>query len=90
MLGISVFVLIFQPGVFESIILFLCCGIQITVEIFNTVIEKTCNFITGEKRDEIRVIKDYSAGGVLFITLINISIGLGIILNTILADVIFQ
>ncbi len=47
----------------------ICIGAVITAEMLNTCIEKICDFITKDYREEIKVIKDIAAGAVLVTSL---------------------
>ena len=49
----------------EWLAVVICIGMVLTAEIFNSAVEKTCNLITEEYDERIRVIKDLAAGGVL-------------------------
>lgn len=50
----------------EWIALIFCILLVIGMEMMNTAVEKTCNFITPEIRPQIKLIKDIAAGAVLF------------------------
>ena len=49
----------------EWLAVLICIGLVLTAEIFNTAVEKTCDLISEEYDERIRVIKDLAAGGVL-------------------------
>jgi len=61
---------------FEWIALIFAIGFVFTAEIINTVIEDLLNFISPEKHDTIRKIKDLSAAAVLIAALTALTIGL--------------
>jgi diacylglycerol kinase (ATP) len=59
----------------EWFAIFICSGLVIAAELFNTAIEKTCDLITKEKNQAVKYIKDVSAGGVLILAIISLIIG---------------
>lgn len=63
-------------SVFEWIICIILFGAVISAEIFNTVIEKTMNYINKDYDEEIKFIKDASAGAVLVMAIASAVIGL--------------
>lgn len=56
---------IFKLNSNEWLVVLVLIVIVITAEMLNTAIEKTCDLISKEKNEEIKVIKDISAGAVL-------------------------
>lgn len=50
-------------------------------EAFNTAIEKLCDFISPEKRSEIKQVKDLSAAAVLILSIFAAIVGLAIVLK---------
>ncbi len=64
----------FDINSIEWCIILLCFGLVIGLELLNTAIEKLCDFIHPEKHASIRIIKDISAGAVLFATILSIII----------------
>ena len=54
----------------------LCIGLVIVAEILNTCIEKLCDLYSTEKNEKIKYIKDLAAGGVLFASLIALTVGI--------------
>ena len=46
-----------------------CIGLVIVTEYLNTAIEFTCDFLTTERDEQIKVIKDIAAGAVLVASL---------------------
>ena len=61
---------------YEWIAVLLCIGLVIVAEILNTCIEKLCDLYSTEKNEKIKYIKDLAAGGVLFVSLIALTIGI--------------
>ncbi len=51
--------------IMEWVAVIICMGMVLAAEILNTCIEKLCDVYTREKREEIRIIKDLAASGVL-------------------------
>jgi len=49
----------------EVIALVIVTGFVWVAELFNTVVERIMDFISGKKNPEIKIIKDLAAGGVL-------------------------
>lgn len=55
--------------------IYLMCGlIAFSAECFNTAIERICDFLTNEKDDRIKDIKDIAAGAVLYTGIIYFTI----------------
>jgi len=61
---------------YEWIAVLLCIGLVIVAEILNTCIEKLCDLYSTEKNEQIKYIKDLAAGGVLFVSLIALTVGI--------------
>ena len=61
---------------YEWIAVLLCIGLVIVAEILNTCIEKLCDLYSTEKNEKIKYIKDLAAGGVLFASLIALTVGI--------------
>lgn len=61
---------------YEWLAILLCIGLVIVVEILNTCIEKLCDLYSTEKNEKIKYIKDLAAGGVLFASLIALTVGI--------------
>ena len=61
---------------YEWLAILLCIGFVIVAEILNTCIEKLCDLYTTEKNEKIKFIKDLGAGGVLFTSMIALSVGI--------------
>ena len=73
-----------KVSIMEWISLVLVIGMVITLEIVNTAIENICNFISPDKHDMIKKIKDLSAAAVLVSAIIAFIIGVLIFLPKIL------
>lgn len=61
---------------FEWIVCITLFGLVISAEMFNTALEETLDYINEDYCDEIRFIKDASAGAVLVIAIASAVIGL--------------
>ena len=61
---------------YEWLAILLCIGLVIVAEILNTCIEKLCDLYSTEKNEKIKYIKDLAAGGVLFASLIALTVGI--------------
>lgn len=61
---------------YEWLAILLCIGLVIVAEILNTCIEKLCDLYSTEKNEKIKYIKDLAAGGVLFVSLIALTVGI--------------
>jgi len=64
----------------EWIAVIFCIGLVIALELINSAIENIADFITGEKNETIKKIKDLSAGAVLIAAIASAIIGLIIFL----------
>lgn len=60
---------------FEWMALLIVSAIVISLEAFNTSIEKLCDLYSTEKNEKIKIIKDIAAGSVLISVLFSIVIG---------------
>lgn len=60
---------------FEWIAIILCIGMVIIAEIFNSVIENICDFISAEKHNQIKRIKDMAAAAVFFASVLALIVG---------------
>jgi diacylglycerol kinase (ATP) len=74
----------YKLNTYEWIAIIFSIGIVFIAEIFNTAIENIADFLTTEKNDKIKIIKDLSAAAVLISALISFTIGLIIFLPKIL------
>lgn len=52
-----------------------CIGLVMAAELFNTSIEHLCDFITVERKELIRLVKDIAAGGVLIAAIVAVAVG---------------
>jgi len=68
--------LFFQISTLEWIAIIFAVGFVIALEIINSAIEKISDFISPEKNDSIKKIKDLAAAGVLISALTALTIGL--------------
>lgn len=75
-IGVGILGFIYGVTSLETVLLVFSIGFVWAAEIFNTCIEKIMDFISTEKRPEIRVIKDMSAGAVLIAAITALIIGL--------------
>jgi diacylglycerol kinase len=55
---------VFKVSIYEWLFLIMSIGIVLTLEIINSSIENIADFISPEKQDKIKVIKDLSAAAV--------------------------
>lgn len=62
-------------SVMEWVVTGICIGLVIGLEMINSAIEKLCNLITTEYNPAVKVIKDISAGAVLWVSVIAAIIG---------------
>jgi undecaprenol kinase/diacylglycerol kinase (ATP) len=69
----------------EWILVILCIAVVIALEMINTAIEKTANFITSEFHPHIKNIKDIAAAAVLWAAICSTIIGAIIFLPKILS-----
>ena len=70
----------FRISKMEWIALVIAISMVVTVEIFNSMIEKTCDIISPERRESVKEIKDMGAGAVLIASVFALVIGLIIFL----------
>lgn len=86
--GVSLFVLLlgfyFHLSASEWIIIFICIGAVIAMEMMNAAIEQLCNLVHKDYHPAIKIIKDVAAGAVLFVAIISSIIGLIIFIPKIL------
>lgn len=74
----------YKVSILDWIALVFAIGFVFAMEIFNTAIEHVANFISPEKNDKIKQIKDLSAAGVLVSAATALIIGLLVFLPKIL------
>jgi diacylglycerol kinase len=65
----------------EWCLVVLAMGLVMGLEVLNTSIEELVNFVSPEKREEAKRIKDLAAGAVLIASLAALAIGLIILFN---------
>jgi undecaprenol kinase/diacylglycerol kinase (ATP) len=70
----------FQISGFEWLLVLGCIALVICLEMVNSAIEKLCNLVSTEYNPLIKMIKDISAGAVLFAAIVSMVIGLTIFL----------
>jgi diacylglycerol kinase (ATP) len=83
MICVIVLGLIVRLSVFEWIVCIILFGLVISAEIFNTAIEKTMDYINKDHDEDIKFIKDASAGAVLVLAIASAVIGLIIFISKI-------
>lgn len=84
-IGIIALTIFYPVSGIEAILLVFAIGLVWTAELLNTCIEKTLDFITTERKPQIEVIKDMSAGAVLITAIIAFITGLIIFIPKIFA-----
>jgi diacylglycerol kinase len=67
---------VFKVSVAEWLIISICCGAVISLEMINSAIEKLCDMINPDPDPRIKMIKDVAAGGVVVMALASLVIGL--------------
>ncbi|HEX5155352.1 MAG TPA: diacylglycerol kinase family protein [Parafilimonas sp.] len=68
----------------EWVFIFLCIGAVLAMEMLNSALEHLCNMVHHDYHPVIKIIKDVSAGAVLFTSVMSVLIGLVIFLPKIL------
>ena len=76
--------IVFKISTREWLVLIFCIGWVIALELINSAIENTADFISKEKSETIKKIKDLSAGAVLVAAIASAVIGLIIFLPKIM------
>jgi diacylglycerol kinase len=76
--------LIFEISASEWIAITLCIGMVIALEMINSAIENLADFVSPEKHNKIKKIKDLTAGAVLLGAIIAVAVGLIVFLPKIL------
>ena len=72
--------IILSLSIFEWVGILFCIGLVICAELFNTSIEKLVDLVSPQFNEKAGLVKDISAGAVLFTAIISIIIGLIIFL----------
>ncbi len=71
---------LFRVSATEWLVLILMCGVVISLEILNSVVERIADFVSPDRHPEIKKIKDLAAAGVLVAAITSVAIGLIIFL----------
>jgi diacylglycerol kinase len=66
----------FHISAWEWCVLSICFALVICAELLNTAIERLCDAVKPERSDEIKFVKDASAGAVLFASVVAAIAGL--------------
>jgi diacylglycerol kinase len=69
----------------EWLVVLLCIGVVISLEMLNTAIENLCNMVQEEYHPTIKIIKDVAAAAVLWISFISVVIACIIFLPKIIS-----
>ncbi len=69
----------------QHLILLLCTTLVLSLEMINTAVEQLCNHLHPAIHEKIRIVKDLSAGAVLFAAVVSLSCGLWILLPPLLS-----
>ena len=77
--------LIFQISEAEWLAIFICCGLVLGGECFNTAIEHSVDLAMPDKHPDATAAKDQAAGAVLLFALGSLAVGIMIFLPKILA-----
>ncbi|MBE6470116.1 MAG: diacylglycerol kinase family protein [Coriobacteriaceae bacterium] len=77
--------LIFQISELEWLAIFICCGLVLGGECFNTAIEHTVDLAMPDRHPDAKAAKDQAAGAVLLFALGSLAVGIVIFLPKILA-----
>ena len=83
-IAVVIMSLILKVSRHEGLMITIAVGFVWIAEMFNTCIEKTMDFISTEKRLEIKLIKDIAAGAVLIASITAFILGLTIFIPKIL------
>jgi len=75
----------FRLPTIEWVFIFLCIGAVLAMEMLNSALEHLCNMVHHDYHPAIKIIKDISAGAVLFTSIISVLIGFIIFLPKILS-----
>ena len=70
----------------EWAVLVICIGVVLAAEAFNSAIERIADYLTLERDDRIRDIKDLAAGAVLLCAIAAVAVGCVIFLPYVLFD----
>lgn len=61
--------IVFKVSVTEWLVIIICCGAVISLEMINTAIEKLCDMVSPDPDPRVKMIKDVAAGGVVIMAL---------------------
>jgi len=81
-LHLLAFVMVVCAGLYFGItamewaLIFLCSGVVLSAEYFNTAIERICDHVTPQVHPDIKIIKDLAAAGVLVIAMAALAVGI--------------
>lgn len=84
-IGVVIFAILLKISVYEWIAIMLAIGLVIATEIMNSAIENMADFVSPEKHEMVKKIKDISAAGVLICAVVTLLVGLIIFLPKIIA-----
>lgn len=74
-----------QISIFEWIVLFIVIGFVFALEAINSSIERLSDFVSPEKHEQIKVVKDLAAAGVLISALTAFIVGILIFIPKVIA-----
>src|SRR4051794_4797901 len=75
----------FKISAMEWIMILLCIGLVLALEMINSAIEKICDLIHKDFHPVIKIVKDVSAAGVLWVSIVSATIGCIIFIPKIIA-----
>jgi|SRR3990172_9892424 len=67
---------IFNIGKVEWLVILLCIGLVMTLEVLNSAVEKLVDLVSPGKNEKARLVKDIAAGAVLIAAVISLIAGL--------------
>ena len=68
--------IVLRFNMYEMCIVLLCCALVVSSEIINSLLEKVMDFISPDFHKQVEVIKDMSAGMVLFVCILVLIVGI--------------
>ena len=83
-IGVVIFAILLKISVYEWIAIVLAIGLVMAMEIINSAIENMADFVSPEKHEMVKKIKDISAAGVLICAVVTFLVGLIIFLPKII------
>jgi undecaprenol kinase/diacylglycerol kinase (ATP) len=75
----------FKISPIEWVIVLLCIGLVLALEMINSAIEKLCDLVHRDFHPVIKIVKDVSAAGVLWVSIVSTTIGCIIFIPKIIA-----